>query len=260
MENSGSSAILKYELHNFNLLLATVSTAQTWLVSEDLWSWYSLFLGSSFRHRFPTFKPPGESGRASVSAFTMIVTWHVGVLLLFTGRKKKRNTENKWKQMRKTVSWTGHARKKAVQTFATVAATAESCSRSNMPIVRGILPFFWATAWLSADDGQVLLEHHGVENSQGLYQLNYWQQFYGGVDLGDYSIFPQFHDSYLHIVTSFNGSNPVCLTTVVKSMHFKQAVLWWNHLETSNTPRWILNYMCTNRCLYVTYLVSLYWF
>lgn len=113
-----------------------------------------LFLGSPFRHRFPTFQPPGESGRASVSAFTMIVTWHVGVLLRFTGRVKKRNAENKWKQMRKTGSWTGHARKKSVLTFATVAATAESCSRCNMPLVRGILPFFWATAWLSADDWQ----------------------------------------------------------------------------------------------------------
>lgn len=120
MENSGSSAVLKYELHNFNLLLSTGSGAQTWLVSEDLWSSYSLFLGSPFRHRLPTFQPPGESGRASVSAFTMIVTWHVGVLLRFTGRVKKRNAENKWKQMRKTGSWTGHARKKSVLTFATV--------------------------------------------------------------------------------------------------------------------------------------------
>lgn len=72
-------------------------------------------------------------------------------------------------------------------------------------------------------------------------------------------LYLQFHDSYLHIVTSFNGSNPVCLTTVVKSMHFKRAFLWWNHhLETSNTPRWILNYMCPNRCLYVTYLVYIH--
>lgn len=101
MENSGSSAVLQHELQNFNLCTSFRSLQGSNLASEELWSWYSLFLGSPFRHRFPTFKPPGESGRASVSAFTMVVTWHVGVLLLFTRREKKRNAENRWNKCAK---------------------------------------------------------------------------------------------------------------------------------------------------------------